>query len=118
MVLATAFVIALTATAARLGPRLTGLLAPFPLYAAILAGFAHAMEGARAAGAVLRGLLLGLFAFAAFFLVLATALEGFGIAIAFSAALVAALAIQGGSLWALTRSGRRGSTDAKRPLTR
>jgi hypothetical protein len=104
MAVATAFVITLTAVAARLGPRLTGLLAPFPLYAAILTGFAHALQGARAASAVLRGLLLGLFSFAAFFLVLAAGLERLGMALAFSTAFLIALAVQAGSLWALTRA--------------
>ena len=116
MAVATMFVIALTAVASRLGPHLTGLLAPFPLYAAILTGFAHAMQGARAASAVLRGLLLGLFSFAAFFLVLAVALERLGMALAFSTALLIALAVQGGSLWALTRTAR--PMTAGPPLTR
>ncbi|HEV8473082.1 MAG TPA: hypothetical protein VGR82_09925 [Methylomirabilota bacterium] len=106
MALATVFVLALTAVAAALGPRLTGLLAPFPLYAAILTVFAHAILGPVAAVDVLRGLLVGLFAFAAFFLVLAATLEGAGMLAAFSAALLTALAVQVASLWALTRSRR------------
>jgi hypothetical protein len=106
MALATVFVLALTAVAAALGPRLTGLLAPFPLYAAILTVFAHAILGPAAAVDVLRGLLVGLFAFAAFFLVLAATLEGAGMLAAFSAALLTALAVQVASLWALARSGR------------
>src|SRR5262249_58984965 len=71
MVVATVFVVLLTGVAPALGPPLTRLLAPFPLYAAVLAGFAHALEGSRSAAALLRGLLAGLFGFAAFFLVLA-----------------------------------------------
>jgi hypothetical protein len=104
MVIATALVLVLTELAGALGPRLTGLLAPFPLYAAILAAFAHALDGAAAAVSVLRGLLLGLWAFAAFFLVLAATLPGSGIAGAFAAALVVALAVQGASLWRLRRT--------------
>ena len=87
MIVATTFVIALTAAAAALGPRLTGLLSPFPLYGAVLAGFAHAIDGPASATAVLRGLLLGLFSFASFFLVLAVTLEQWGIAPAFGTAL-------------------------------
>ncbi len=48
--------------------------------------------------AVLRGLLLGLFAFAGFFLTLAVLLEPAGIATAFVAALAVALVLQGLSL--------------------
>ncbi len=64
-----------------LGPRLAGLIAPFLLYATVLATFAHRVQGAAPAVGVLRGLLLGLFAFAAFL-----------------AAIVVALALQGASL--------------------
>jgi len=113
MVVATAFVVGLTMLATQLGARRTGLLAPFPLYAAVLTVFAHTMHGAPAATAVLRGLVLGLFAFAAFFFVLATLLPAAGVAVGFSAALVTALVAQGVSLAALTR--RRASVE---PLIR
>ena len=104
MVVATAFVVALTGAAGALGPRLTGLLAPFPLYAAILTVFAHALDGAGAADSVLRGLLVGLVGFAAFFLVLAAILTGAGIGVAFGAAITVALVVQGGALWVLRRA--------------
>jgi hypothetical protein len=52
---------------------------------------------------VLRGLVLGLFAFAGFFLVLAALIEWVGIASAFAGAIAVALALQAGSLWALRR---------------
>ena len=98
MFVATAFVVALTAAATLLGPHLTGLLAPFPIYAMVLAVFAHRIVGVAPAIGVLRGLLLGLFSFAAFFLTLAELLPGQGIAIAFAAAILGALAVQGISL--------------------
>jgi hypothetical protein len=93
-------VIALTAAAPLLGPRLAGLIAPYPLYATVLGVFAHRLQGAEAAVSVLRGLLLGLFAFAGFFLTVALLLETNGIAVAFGAALVVALALQAASLFA------------------
>jgi len=95
---ATAFVVALTAVAPLLGPRLAGLVAPFPLYATVLATFAHRIQGAVPAIGVLRGLLLGLFAFAAFLLTLAELLAGQGVALAFVAAAAVLLVVQGGSL--------------------
>jgi hypothetical protein len=104
MVVATVFVLLLTGMAPALGPRLTGLLAPFPLYAAVLAVFAHQQQGSAPAGEVLRGLLLGLFAFAGFFFVLAILIEPVGIAPAFAAAITVALALQAGSLWVLRRA--------------
>jgi hypothetical protein len=98
MVVATAFVVILTTAAPLLGPRLAGLIAPFPLYAAVLTVFAHRTGGTSPAVGVLRGLLLGLFAFAAFFFTLTELLAGQGIAIAFAAAIAIALVIQGASL--------------------
>jgi len=104
IVVTTAVVLALTGVAHLLGPQLTGLLATFPLYGAILAGFAHHLQGPGPAVRVLRGLLLGLFAFAGFFFVLALLLERVGVAVGFAAAIAAVLALQGGALWALRRS--------------
>jgi len=97
MVVATGFVILLTAAAPLLGARLAGLLAPFPLYGSVLAGFAHRIQGTEPAVGVLRGLLLGLFAFASFFLVLALLLPA-GLVVAFASAIIAALVVQGASL--------------------
>jgi cell division protein FtsW (lipid II flippase) len=74
-----------------------------PFYAAILTVFAHRLEGPDAAIKVLRGLVLGLFAFAAFFLVLALMLERAGTAVAFTAAVAVTLTLQGASLWVLRR---------------
>ncbi len=104
MILATALVVLLTSLASVLGPRLTGLLTPFPLYASILGVFAHRLQGPAAATGVLRGLLMGLYAFASFFLVLALLIEPAGIAPAFAAASATALAVQAGALWALRRA--------------
>jgi hypothetical protein len=103
MVVATVFVVLLTGMAPALGPQLTGLLAPFPLYGAVLAVFAHALEGPGPAIAVLRGMLTGLFGFAGFFLVLATCLEDWGLVAAFAAAIALTLAVQGLAFWTLER---------------
>ena len=104
MAVATVFVIALTSLAPLLGARLAGLLAPFPLYASVLAAFAHHAQGRDAAVGVLRGLLLGLFAFASFFLVVALLLPA-GVAVAFAAAIAAALVVQAATLLAGHRFG-------------
>ena len=52
---------------------------------------------------VLRGLLLGLFAFASFFLILGTLLRPLGIGPTFVIAILVTLLIQGASLWVLRR---------------
>ena len=101
MIVATGLVFALTELAPAFGARLSGLLATYPLFGAVLAAFAHQLSGAAAAERVLRGLLVGLFGFIGFFLLLALTIEPLGVAVAFAAATALAVAIQGGSLWAL-----------------
>ncbi len=101
MIIATVFVVLLTAIAPNLGPRLTGLIAPFPLFTATLAAFAHHQHGPNAAVSVLRGLLMGLFSFASFFFTISALIESAGIAIAFTTAVLVVLAMQSISLWLL-----------------
>jgi hypothetical protein len=97
MVITTAIVLLLTGFASILGPRLSGLLATFPVYAGILTVFAHELQGPGPAVQVLRGLLFGLFSFAAFFFVLGLLIVRVGLAPAFGAAIAAALLLQAGS---------------------
>ena len=55
MLIATTFVFVLTSAADRLGPQLSGVIAPFPIYGIVLATFAHLQQGAPAARQLLRG---------------------------------------------------------------
>jgi hypothetical protein len=105
MLVGTVLVVAITAAAPFLGPRLAGLIAPYPLYATVLAVFSHRLQGPESAVSVLRGLLLGLYAFAGFFLTTAQLLEGRSIALAFGAAIVVSLVLQAASLYAGRRLG-------------
>ena len=104
MVITTAIVLLLTGFAPILGPRLSGLLATFPVYASILTVFAHELQGPGPAVQVLRGLLFGLFSFAAFFFVLGLLIVQVGLAPAFGAAIAAALLLQAGSFRVITAS--------------
>ncbi|GAC1626877.1 MAG: hypothetical protein NVS4B11_23810 [Ktedonobacteraceae bacterium] len=103
MVVATAFVLALTGFASLLGPRLSGLLAPFPIYATILAVFTHHVQGAPSARRLLRGLIIGVFSFAVFFLVIAELVVPLGVVIAFCLATLLALLLHGASLYLLRK---------------
>lgn len=69
MLVATTFVFALTTSASILGPQLSGLITPFPIFGSVLAAFAHRQQGADAARHFLRGHAISLFGFAAFFVV-------------------------------------------------
>ena len=91
---ATIFVLGLTTASAALGATLSGLLSPLPIYAAVMIAFTHAHAGGPAARATTRGVLAGLFAFAAFFTVLAATLDRLAPIPAFAAAVCAALAVQ------------------------
>jgi hypothetical protein len=98
MLLATAVVLLLTEFAPALGPHLSGLLAPFPIFAALLAAFTQHFQGAQAAARLLRGVVLGLFAFSAFFVVVAALLVPLGIVPTFLLASCVALVCQGVAL--------------------
>ena len=104
IVVATGLVLLLTGIAPAIGAHLTGLLSPFPVYAGVLTTFAHRHSG-EAAINVLRGLLLGLFSFGAFFLVLAVGLKAIGIGLAFLLATGTTLVIQGLTLRAARGAG-------------
>jgi hypothetical protein len=84
----------LTAASGALGPHLSGLLAPFPIIASVLAVFTHAHDGTAAVGVLLRNFLIGFYGFAAFCFVLAVSLPALSIAGAFGLATATALAVQ------------------------
>jgi hypothetical protein len=105
MAVATTLVIGITSAAPLLGPRLSGLIATFPVFGAVLGIFAMGQQGAAAARQVMRGVLAGLFSFAAFFLALGLGIERLGIALGFIAAGLLAVAVQICSLTALRRAG-------------
>ncbi len=91
MLTAAAFVLGLTTFAEALGPRLSGLIAPFPVFGMILAVFTHRQLGGLAAGGVLRGVVFGSWAYASFFMVVASLLPTWGIGWTYGLAVAAAL---------------------------
>jgi hypothetical protein len=103
MLVATAFVLSLTGAAAVLGPQLSGLLAPFPMFTTILAVFTHHLQGAHFARRLLRAVVAGSFTFVIFFLVISLLVNRWGIAVAFGLALLAALATHSASLFLMSR---------------
>lgn len=98
MVVGTAIVVAVTGVAVALGPRLSGLVATFPVYVAVLAVFGQLREGPAAAIDVLRGLLVGLVGTAAFYVVVAVGLVPLGIAATFALAVGVAIALDAAAL--------------------
>ncbi|MBN9391493.1 MAG: hypothetical protein J0I20_25905 [Chloroflexi bacterium] len=95
MVAATAMVIFLTSTASLLGPQLSGLLSPLPIFATVFAVFAHKLQGGRPARLILHGVIVSSFACAVFFLIVAEFIDRWSIVATYSSAIIAALLTQG-----------------------
>jgi hypothetical protein len=91
---AAALVLAVTCGASRLGARLSGIFAMFPVMGTVLVGFSHAQSGRTHAVALLRGMVLGYFAFAVFCLVVSLLLRQAPIAVSFAVAFLCALVVQ------------------------
>jgi hypothetical protein len=98
MIVATTFVMLLTTFASVLGPQLSGLISPFPVFTIVLTAFAHQQRGAHAAMSVLRGVALGSFAFACFFLTVGGLLPSLPVGWTYAAATLIAISVNGISL--------------------
>lgn len=83
MAAAAALVLAVTHFSSQLGPRLAGMLAMFPVMASVLVAFSHRHTGAAFAINLLRGTVIGYYAFAVFCVGVALALPSLGIGAAF-----------------------------------
>lgn len=103
MAAAVGMVLLMTALARTLGPRLSGLLVPFPVAATVLTVFTHHYQGSASAIRLLRGLVAGLWTMGVFFLVVAGTVERLGIATSFALAVAADLLGNAGSLWVVRR---------------
>ncbi len=99
MTVATGVVFSITSLAAWLGSALSGLLSPIPVFALVLAVFAHSSQGPSAAARLLRGVVIGSFAFATFFLVVGTLLTRLGLGATYVLAGLGALAVNGAVLY-------------------
>ncbi len=97
--LATAVLVVIIALSAeRLGPAASGIVATFPVITTVLGTFTHAQWGLGAVTLLLRGLLLSLQSFVAFFLVTALTVEPLGLVASYGLALAAALAVTSANL--------------------
>ena len=88
MLAAAGLVLVITLFSATLGPKLSGLLAPFPIAGTIFSGFTHHFAGPTAVRGLLRGFIKGLFGMAAFTFVFCVALPHMSLASTVGIALV------------------------------
>jgi hypothetical protein len=79
MTAATAMVLVITGSGRILGPTWSGLLSPLPVFASVMTSCAHRLEGQGAAHRVLRGVIVGSFAFASFFVTVALLVQRAGV---------------------------------------
>ena len=95
MLIAAAFVLSITGVTRHLGPQLSGLVAPFPVFVLILAVFTHMHHGSTAVAAMMRGVILGSLSFASFFVVVAIGLGSHDIGSTYVAAILASVSCSG-----------------------
>jgi hypothetical protein len=106
MVSATVLVFLITGVANLLGPQLTGLLTPFPIYAATLGVYTHRSLGGEEAVKLLRGVIVGTSTFIVFFLIVTLTIVRWGLAASFLTAIGAGLLTHFTSLQLLRFLGR------------
>lgn len=80
--------------AASMGPGLSGMLAMFPVMGTVLTVFTHKQEGAASAIRLLKGMVLGYYAFSTFCITLAMCLPRLGLTSAFITSFGAAACVQ------------------------
>jgi hypothetical protein len=95
MLTAALLVLGITTAAENLGPRLSGLLTPIPVFTITLVLFTHSRQGPAPVYVFLSGLEYGLFSFAAFCAVVGVLLVPYGLPIAVVAGLAAFLGVYG-----------------------
>jgi hypothetical protein len=95
MVISTTLLILITTGAGILGPKWGGLLSPFPIFTFVMATFSHSQGGPGAAWRLMRGVLLGLFSYTAFFVVVALLVQQTDLFIVYALATLAALVVNG-----------------------
>jgi hypothetical protein len=96
VIAATTLVLFVTEAASILGPQLSGLLTPFPIYISVLAASEHRINGPHSAIQLVRGATLGFFSPAVFFLIVGSTILGIGLS--FGVATLVSLIIHGISL--------------------
>lgn len=91
MLAAATLVLLITESATILGPMLSGLLTPFPVYISVLAASEHRSRGAKGAAQLVRGATIGFFTPAFFFLVVGSVLSVLELGFSFGVAILLSL---------------------------
>lgn len=103
MAAATGMVILVTTLSQQLGPRLSGLFSTFPVFICVMSVFSHKLCGPDSAYLLARGVVVGTFAFIAFFLTVALTVQRWNMLVVYLLALGAAMAVNLGIMLFLAR---------------
>jgi hypothetical protein len=114
IVFATTLVVLVTGLAGALGPKWGGLFSPFPVFTFVMVNFSHSQGGPGAALRLMRGVLSGLFAYVAFFVVVGLLMLRIDIPGVYALASIAALAVNGAALLVVTGMKRRRDEGVRR----
>lgn len=110
MILAAIFVYLVTTIAGSLGSQLSGLLAPFPVFGLILAGFTFKQGGLNAVLQLFHGYLIASAGYAFFFLVVGLFLPTLGVITTYSLAALVIFIVNGISFMKTNRSTGSGTS--------
>ncbi len=108
MIVAASFVVLLTSFAHLLGPQLSGLLSPFPVFGVVLATFTHHQQGGPSAVRLMRGLVAGSAGYTAFFVVIGLLLPRTVTAPTYLLAALAAVAVNAAVFMIALQAPRKG----------
>lgn len=111
IIIATSFVVSLTAFASILGAQLSGLISTFPIFGVIFATFTHIQQGVQTVSNLLRGIVIGSVSYAFFFIAIGVCLKPLGITLTYGIALGAAMIVSGVFYFA-TRKGNSQTIEA------
>jgi hypothetical protein len=90
----------------RLGPRLSGIVSTYPVVLTVVGSFTHHQLGADAVLRILRGIMLSLLSFVAFFFVAGTVIDQIGLVIAYALAAGVAVAMSAALIATTRRTSR------------
>lgn len=99
MAVATGIVLLITTLSSHLGPTLSGLCSAFPAFICVMSVFSHKLCGAESVRQFAHGVIIGTFAFVAFFLTVALTLPHMGVLAVYTLAVLSAFAVNGGFMF-------------------
>ncbi|HIH89331.1 TPA: hypothetical protein HA344_09025, partial [Candidatus Bathyarchaeota archaeon] len=98
-------ILAITEYAPALGPTLSGLLTPFPIYTSVMVASIHRRQGAASASQFVRGAIVSSYTPALFWLIVGSTIVSWGIGFSYALAIVASTALHWVLLKTLLKNG-------------